>query len=145
MTKPEDRGGGTTERSGSGLRSAASLLFTVALLAATGAALYNVFGVSVEIEALASETACQGQGPACKAQFTYWERSPIAHTFAMQTPQGNHPVVCKREYILAGAWSCKGKDGAATATAEPSPSASAAPSTKAPAKAGPAKTPGKTP
>ena len=110
-------------------------LFTIALLAATGAALYNVYGVSVEIEALASETACQGQAPTCKAQFTYWERSPIAHTFAMQTPAGNHPVVCQRAYILFGAYSCKSKDG--TATAEVNPTASAS------AKAGPAK--GKTP
>ncbi|MDI1450126.1 hypothetical protein [Polyangium sp. 6x1] len=141
MGKPEDRGGGETERGGSGLRSAASLLFTVALLAATGAALYNVYGVSVEVEALASEAACQGQGPSCKAQFTFWERSPIAHTFAMQTPKGNHPVVCQRAYILAGAWSCKGKDGAATA--EPSTSAAATASASASAKAQPAKASGK--
>ncbi|MDI1474998.1 hypothetical protein [Polyangium sp. y55x31] len=141
MAKPEDRSGGTSEGGGSGLRSAASLLFTVALLAATGAALYNVYGVSVEVEALASEAACQGQAEPCKAQFTFWERSPIAHTFTMQTPSGAHPVTCQRAYILFGDYSCKSKDG--TATAEPSPSASAATSTKAPAKAGPAKAPTK--
>lgn len=141
MAKAEDRSGGTTEGGGSGLRSAASLLFTVALLAATGAALYNVYGVSVEVEALASEAACQGQAHPCKAQFTFWERSPIAHTFTMQTPSGTHPVTCQRAYILFGDYGCKSKDG--TATAEPSPSASTATSTKAPAKAGPAKAPAK--
>ncbi|MDC3958507.1 hypothetical protein [Polyangium jinanense] len=139
MAKSEDRGGGASEGSGSGLRSAASLLFTVALLAATGAALYNVYGVSVEVEALASEAACQGQAQPCKAQFTFWERSPIAHTFTMQTPSGAHPVTCQRAYILFGAYTCKSKDGTATAEPSPSASASAATSAKAPAKAVPAK------
>ncbi len=144
MAKPEQQKQASTDSggSGSGLRSAGSFLFTVALLAASGAALYNVYGVGVEIEALATETACQGQGPTCKAQFTYWERSPIAHTFAMQTPKGNHPVVCQREYILAGTWSCKSRDGSVTAEASAPGSAvvSASASVK-PAKVIPGKVP----
>jgi hypothetical protein len=112
-------------------------LVTVFLAAATVMAFYNVFGVTIEVERLANETACQGQPLGCKAQFTMWERTPWAHTLHMYTPTGTQPVQCKREYILYGTWSCESLDGAvvkehgdspaSSASAAPSPPAAAAP------------------
>jgi hypothetical protein len=118
-------------------RTVFNLLLTAALLGATAAALYNVYGASSEVELLANESACHGQEGTCKAQFTFWERSPIAHTFAMNTPKGLVHVRCSREYLLLGPWSCKNRDeggfGDAPAQASAQASTSAAPA-KVPAK-----------
>src|SRR5262245_1461904 len=75
--------------------TAISLVF----IAATVMAFYNVFGSTIEVDRLARETACQGQSSSCKAQFTFWERTPIAHTLQMFTPGGDRTITCKREYI----------------------------------------------
>jgi hypothetical protein len=109
-------------------------------LGATGLALYNVYGASFEVETLAGESACRGQSPTCKAQFTFWERSPLGHTFAMDTPKGLVHVRCQREYILLGPWSCKNRDeGGLSDPTAPTASASASAAASAPAKAPPAK------
>jgi len=96
-------------------------------------AFYNVFGVSVEVEMLANQTACQGQAPGCTAQFTYWERTPWAHSLHLLTTDGSRRVQCKREYLLYGTWSCTLLDK----QPEIAPSASAAPAVAVPAKTTP--------
>lgn len=99
--RPREGGGGW-----SFFRSLFSFLFTAALLVAAGLAVNNVYGNPVEVESLAGSAACQGQGPTCKAQFTFWQRSPLGHSFTMYTPNGTHGVYCQREWILLGGWSC---------------------------------------
>jgi len=112
------------------LRFLIELLISGIFLGAFVMALYNVFGVSIEVDGLARETACQGQGPTCKAQFTMWERTPIAHSLQMHTPAGTTSVRCQREYILYGPWSCASLDNSA-----PRGSASVTPTSVTPASA----------
>lgn len=83
---------------------------------------YNVFGVGGEVEAMAKETACQGQPLPCTAQYTRAERTPFAHTFMMYTSakSGEKEIVCKREYVLVGDYSCQFKGAAASAGVVPS-------------------------
>lgn len=70
---------------------------------------YNVFGVGGEVEAMAKETACQGQPLPCTAQYTQQQRTPWVHAFKMHTSatSGAKDIDCRREYILVGAYSCK--------------------------------------
>ncbi|UQA58763.1 hypothetical protein [Polyangium aurulentum] len=82
------------------------VLITCAIVSASFAALYNVFGETLEVERMASETACQGQGVACRGQMTRWERTPIGQTLEMSTPKGGKIVRCQREYVLFGAYRC---------------------------------------
>ena len=100
------------------VRSIFSILFTLLLVGASAAGLYNVFGVREEVLALASEAACEGQGAGCKAQLTYFEGSPFSHTYRMSTPKGSVTLTCKRPWISsahlrarAGRW--RGRRGGA--------------------------------
>jgi hypothetical protein len=137
------------ERSGAWefLRWLINAIISLAFVAATVMAFYNVFGVSIEVERLAGETACQGQPPTCKAQFTMWERTPWAHSFQMYTPTGTKPIKCQREYILYGTWSCVSLDKGTPSSMSFAPAAvsvDAAPPQAVPqsVKPKPAKTPG---
>ncbi|MDC3956995.1 hypothetical protein [Polyangium jinanense] len=85
--------------------------------------LVNVFGSTIEVDRLASHTACEGQSATCQTQYTMWERTPWAHTLQLSTPAGTKSVQCQREHILVGAWHCTELGKAVTTT----PSASAAP------------------
>jgi hypothetical protein len=119
-------------RWGDALGRVFGFLLTLASIAALFAAVHNVFGSSIEVDRLAREAACQGIHGACSAQFTRWERTPIAHTLDMHTPRGSKLVECQREHILFGPWSCAvGGAGPASSAAPPiaaAPSATAAPS-----------------
>jgi hypothetical protein len=113
----------TSNRSDSGSSLLGGLFRTLMSLFFIGvsvACVYNVFGVGGEVEALAKETACIGRPLPCTAQYTRAERTPWAHSFKMYTSptSGETDIVCKREYILVGDYSCKPKDGS-TANAQP--------------------------
>lgn len=104
---------------------------------------YNVFGVGGEVEAMAKETACQGQPLPCNAQYTRAARTPWAHTFKMYTSptSGEKDIECMRQYVLLGDYSCKVKGAPATdvqPASEPSgpsgPSGSDKPASSAPAR-----------
>src|SRR5687768_671514 len=79
---------------------------TVLVIGASVMALVNVFGSSIEVDRLASETACQGEAAGCEAVTVQWERTPIAHTMQVSTTGGTKVVKCQREHILLGAWGC---------------------------------------
>ncbi|MDI1481192.1 hypothetical protein [Polyangium sp. y55x31] len=82
----------------------------------------NVFASTIEVDRLASETACMGQPRGCEAMPMKWERVPWAHTLQVNTTGGTVDVRCSRAYVLLGAWSC----GALNVLPEPvTPSASA--------------------
>lgn len=96
----------------------------------------NVFASTIEVDRLASETACMGQPRGCEAMPMKWERVPWAHTLQVNTTGGTVDVRCSRAYVLLGAWSCD----ALNALPEPvTPSASASASTSAAASASSAK------
>ncbi|HRI71789.1 MAG TPA: hypothetical protein PK156_46470 [Polyangium sp.] len=82
---------------------------------------YNVMGVGGEVEAMAKETACQGQPLPCTARYTRAERTPWVHTFKMYTSanSGEKDIDCRREYILVGAYSCKVVGGASVDVSPP--------------------------
>jgi hypothetical protein len=107
-----------------------NLSFVVVVMGASVMALVNVFGSSIEVDRLASETACQGQAAGCEAVTMQWERTPLAHTMQVSTTGGTKVVKCQREHILLGAWGC-------TAAGKVPP---ALPPHMAPASAEPAKT-----
>ena len=95
------------------------LFFTATILGVV-----NVFASTIEVDRLASETACMGQPRGCEAMPMKWERVPWAHTLQVNTTGGTVNVRCSREHVLLGAWSCD----ALNALPEPvalSPSASA--------------------
>ncbi|MDC3959043.1 hypothetical protein [Polyangium jinanense] len=96
----------------------------------------NVFASTVEVDQLASETACMGQPPGCEAVPMKWDRVPWAHTLEVNTTGGTVDVRCSRAYVLLGAWSC------AALTALPVP---VAPSASASASSAPAASSAKTP
>jgi hypothetical protein len=105
----ESNSGGGSGVLGSIFRSLTSLFF----VGVSVMCVYNVFGVGEEVEKLAKEKACQGQPLPCNAQYTKGERNPWAHTYKMYTSVnsagtvGNKDVVCQRQYILLGDYSCK--------------------------------------
>lgn len=111
-------------------RNLVSLFF----VAVSVMSVYNVFGVGGEVEAMAKETACQGQTPPCTAQYTRAERRPWAHSFRMYTSakSGEKDIECMRQYILIGDYSCKVKGAEAHDGAGPADSAQVAPSSSVP-------------
>lgn len=68
--------------------------------------LVNVFGSGVEVEALAQQTACQGQPAGCEAVTLKLERRAFGHTMEIRTTGGTMLVKCQREYIFYSAWGC---------------------------------------
>jgi hypothetical protein len=94
-------------------------LLTIAVIGAGVAALRNVFGDTFEVERMAMDKACEERGPACRAQFTRWERTPIGQTFDMQTLSGTVIVRCQREYYLVGDYHCMLRDVPAAIAADP--------------------------
>jgi len=92
------------------MRHAASTLITLMILLAGGAALYNVFSENFDVARMASDTVCADQGPACRMQATFMERSPVAQTFTFDSldprKRGHLVVRCTREWILAGTYTC---------------------------------------
>lgn len=102
-------------------------LFSIFFFGVAVMSVYNVFGVGGEVEAMAKETACQGQPLPCTAQYTKAERTPFAHTYKMYTSatSGEKEIVCRRQYIFVGDYSCKGPEGASSADVVPAASASA--------------------
>lgn len=110
------------------------LLITVLFVGASILALVNVFGSSIEVDRLAGETACMGQGKACEAMPIKWEKVPWAHTMQVSTTGGTIDVRCSREYVLLGTWSCHALNALPERPA-PSESATALPVASAPPKA----------
>lgn len=90
----------------------------------------NVFATTIEVDRLASETACMGQPRGCEAMPMKWERVPWAHTLQVNTTGGTVDVRCSRAYVLLGAWSCEALNALPEPPVAPSAitSASAAPS-----------------
>ena len=87
-------------------RALQSGLFFVCVLA-SAAGMYNVMSDNAEVEKLAQQIACGDEGPACRAQKTMMERTPIAQTFTFVT--GKHKDVgvrCSRAFVLAGDYAC---------------------------------------
>ncbi len=84
-------------------------LFSVLLLAATALGLYNVYGVSEEVEAKAGLAACGGV--ICPYQLTQGSRNPLFHSYGLSaTPPGKSrrsiDVECKRTLYLLGEYEC---------------------------------------
>ncbi|MDI1484666.1 hypothetical protein [Polyangium sp. y55x31] len=120
------------------LRTLANLLITALFLALAVMCFVNVFASSVEVDHLASQTACQGQPAGCEAMPMKWERVPWSHSLQVSTTGGTIFVQCKREYVLAGSWGCEALNTIPpipVSSAAASESASAAPSASAPATA----------
>ncbi|MDC0742571.1 hypothetical protein [Polyangium mundeleinium] len=91
---------------------------------ATILGIVNVFASTIEVDRLASETACMGQPRGCEAVPMKWERVPWAHTLQVNTTGGTVDVRCSRAHVLFGAWSCDALNALPEPVA-PSPSASA--------------------
>ncbi|MDI1451874.1 hypothetical protein [Polyangium sp. 6x1] len=128
----------THERSGASglLRFLVNLLTTAAFLGFAVMCFVNVFASSVEVDHLASQTACQGQPAGCEATPMRWERAPWSHSLQVSTTGGAIIVKCKREYILAGSWGCEALNtipAISVSSVAASENASAAPSASAPA------------
>ena len=70
------------------------------------AAIVNVLGDNAEVEALASATACAGEGAACHPQKTRMERTPIAQSFELATAKRTVEVRCARALVLVGDYAC---------------------------------------
>ena len=95
-------------------------------LGVTALGLANTYGDNAEVVVLAQRTAC-GSG-ACSYQTLRQERSPFSQAFTFQvrlTEKGREraataDVECRREYALAGPYSCKLTSGGLPAAAEPS-------------------------
>ena len=99
-----------SDGSGSGIVGAIFRnLVTLFFVGVSVMCVYNVMGVGGEVEAMAKETACQGQPLPCTAQYTRAERTPWVHSFKMytSTKSGEKDIDCRREYILVGDYSCK--------------------------------------
>ena len=97
------------------LKQFARPLFTLFLLGITALGLINVYGDSSEVVALAQKVACHGTE--CPTRTTRIERTPFGHEYdlAATLPNGKKAetitatIHCKREYVLAGAWTCSEK------------------------------------
>jgi len=111
------------------------LLLQLLFFAAVVTGLYNVFADSREVEQMAMTTACEGQGPSCRAQMTRGERWPIGQTYEMITSKGSQIVKCHREYYFVGDYRCAVREIPSLDSSIPA--ASATPS--APASAKPAR------
>jgi hypothetical protein len=109
-------------------------LLQLLIVCAVIAGLYNVFADSAEVERMAMVTACEGQGPGCRAQMTRWERLPIGQTFDMATSRGSKIVKCHREYYLIGDYRCALREIEMPSAEPPMPPVSAKPPASAPAK-----------
>lgn len=120
------------------LRSLFSVLLTLLLVGASAVGLYNVFGVREEILALASQSACEGQAPDCKAQLLFLDITPFSHTYRLSTPKGTSLVTCKRPLIFAGSFACTSASDTVPggAAAAPSASVKAGPGKSAPSPKG---------
>lgn len=115
------------EDSGSGAFGAiVRNLVTLALIGFSVMCVYNVFGVGAEVEALAKETACQGQPLPCTAQYTRAARTPFSHSYTMYTSatSGDKQIECKRKFIMVGDYACV-VEGAPAAGGSPAASSSA--------------------
>lgn len=75
-------------------------------VAASAAGLYNVMADNIEVERLAQQVACGDEGPTCKAQKTFMERSPLAQTFDFSTAKRKVSVKCTRAFVLVGDYAC---------------------------------------
>jgi hypothetical protein len=90
-------------------------LLTLFLLAITGLGLINVYGDSSDVVTLAQKAACRGTD--CPTRTTRIERTPFGHEYdlaatlqnAKKSETVNVTVRCKREYVIAGNWSCSEK------------------------------------
>ena len=100
---------------------------------------YNVFGVGGEVEAMAKELACHGQPLPCSARYTSALRTPWAHTFKMyaSNTSGERDVVCRREFILVGAYACQFRNSVAEPVPSAAPSGNVAPSSSVPVRVAP--------
>lgn len=126
MSQAEGQGGQRNEGPGVGakIKSLLSLVFTVLLVGASIAGVNNVFGVRDEVLALARESACEGQGPSCKAEMTLFEASPFSHHYNMSTPKGSMSITCKRPYIFLGPFGCVNGNAPSADAAAPAASGS---------------------
>jgi hypothetical protein len=86
-------------------RALQSGLFVVCVLA-SAAGLYNVMADNAEVERLAQAAACKDEGPTCKAQKTFMERTPIRQTFDFSTTKRKVSVGCTRAFVLVGDYAC---------------------------------------
>jgi len=73
---------------------------------ASAAGLYNVMADNADVERLAVPAACGDEGPACKAQKTFMERTPIRQAFDFTTPKRKVSVGCTRAFVLVGDYAC---------------------------------------
>ena len=85
--------------------------FLLCVLLSVGGA-YNVLSDNADVEHLAQETACGGNGtrpadPSCHPQKTRMERTPLAQTFDFATGKRQVVVRCARAAILAGDYTCE--------------------------------------
>jgi hypothetical protein len=82
---------------------------TVLCLAATAAAIYNVYSDNSEVEKTAERAACESTLAGCTAQMTRLDRSPFAQTFEFATRKHTSPVTvrCARSWVLMGDYTCK--------------------------------------
>ena len=97
------------------LKQFARPLLTLFLLVITALGLFNVYGDSSEVVALAQRAACLGTD--CPTRTTRIERTQFGHEYdlAATLPNGKKSetvtstISCKREYVLVGSWTCSGK------------------------------------
>lgn len=86
-------------------RAFQSSVFVVCVLA-SAAGMYNVMSDNADVERLATEVACGNDGPSCRAQKTFMERSPLAQTFDFTTAKRKVKVRCTRAFVLVGDYAC---------------------------------------
>ena len=88
------------------MKRAGQIFIIVLCVAFCAAAVFNVFSDNAEVERSAAAVACGEQGPNCRAQMTRMERTPFGQTFQMHTPKRTVDVVCRRAYLMVGAYHC---------------------------------------
>jgi hypothetical protein len=76
-------------------------------LAFSVCAAYNVMSDNFHVQRMAGEVACGTQGKECPARMTRMERTPFGQTFEMVTPKRTVDVICRRELIMVGDYSCR--------------------------------------
>jgi hypothetical protein len=92
-------------------KSAGRTIFSILLITATGAGLYNVFSDNAAVISMAEAAACGKEH--CSVQMTRMSRSPIGQTFTFQTSlrekgasSSTAEVECRRAYYLVGDYGC---------------------------------------
>jgi hypothetical protein len=88
------------------VKRAGQTLVFVLCVGFSAAAFYNVTSDNADVERLAIGVACGDAGPACPAQKTSLERTPIAQTFEIATAKRKVGVRCARSLIFVGEYAC---------------------------------------